>query len=319
MAGVMVAAIVILADAFLRSVFYGGMGRRRSSRGKGGGQAQIVMIVLALVLAILAPLLAQILYFACSRRREYLADASAARFTRYPAGLAGALEKIAGAAAGAKMKNVSRAVAPMFIINPLRASGRSGLFSTHPPTEDRVHILRSMAGGAGYAEYEAAYERAHGGRGVLGEATLGSADAAAVRAPAAEPEKGDLERAREAVDILHLTAGYLMLQCACGLKVKIPPGYRKNEIKCPRCGRIHPVPTAVVAGATAALEGLADEEKGRRQAAPAESPRAAFTHTSGRWSSFRCPCGGTVQLSPNFSAPEVRCRRCGRMIDVKIV
>src|SRR5689334_20232312 len=82
--GVMLGAIVLIAEIFLRGSFWGG--RRRSSRDSGG--VEVLLFVLALLLAILAPILAQMLYFACSRRREFLADASAARFTRYPEGLA---------------------------------------------------------------------------------------------------------------------------------------------------------------------------------------------------------------------------------------
>src|SRR5579862_8953752 len=99
--GVMLGAIVLLADVFLRSNLMFGGGRRRSRDDKDdSGGLQILLVVLALALAILAPILAQVMYFACSRRREYLADASAARFTRYPEGLASALEKIAVEAQG---------------------------------------------------------------------------------------------------------------------------------------------------------------------------------------------------------------------------
>ena len=96
LAGVTVGAIILLADLYVYRLRFGG-GRSRSSSGRGGGQTAALMMVIALVLAILAPLLAQLLYFACSRRREYLADASSAQFTRYPAGLASALVKISGA------------------------------------------------------------------------------------------------------------------------------------------------------------------------------------------------------------------------------
>src|SRR5689334_7051886 len=85
--GVMMGAIVLIAEIFLRGNFWGG--RRRSSKDSGG--VELLLFVLALLLAILAPILAQMMYFACSRRREFLADASAARFTRYPEGLASAL------------------------------------------------------------------------------------------------------------------------------------------------------------------------------------------------------------------------------------
>ena len=147
LAGVTLGAIVLLADAGMRMMFWGGGGRRRSSSsGKGGGGAAILMIA-ALVLAILAPLVARLLYFACSRQREYLADASAAQYTRYPAGLARALQKIA-AQQDPKQIPVNRVVAPMYAINPLAAAGSFSVFGTHPPTAERIRRLLEMQGAA---------------------------------------------------------------------------------------------------------------------------------------------------------------------------
>ncbi|NLB65325.1 MAG: M48 family metallopeptidase [Lentisphaerae bacterium] len=145
LAGVTLGAIVLLADVGIRMVFWGGGGRQRSSRrqGGGGGAAMAIMMVVALLLAILAPLFARLLYFACSRQREYLADASAAQFTRYPAGLAGALRKIAGMQ-DSKQLPVNRAVAPMYAVNPLAAAGSANIFGTHPPTTERIRRLMVM-------------------------------------------------------------------------------------------------------------------------------------------------------------------------------
>lgn len=149
LAGVTLGAIVLLADFGIRMLFWGGGGRRRSSSssGKGGGAAMVIMMIAALVLAILAPLIARLLYFACSRQREYLADASAAQFTRYPAGLANALRKIA-AQQDPKKIPVNRVVAPMYAINPLAAAGSFSVFGTHPPTEERIRRLMEMQGAA---------------------------------------------------------------------------------------------------------------------------------------------------------------------------
>ena len=151
LAGVTLGAIVLLADAGMRMMFWGGGGRRRSSSsGKGGGGAAILMIA-ALALAILAPLVARLLYFACSRQREYLADASAAQFTRFPAGLANALRKIALQQDPKKIP-VNRVVAPMYAINPLAAAGSFSVFGTHPPTEERIRRLMEMQGAAPAAD-----------------------------------------------------------------------------------------------------------------------------------------------------------------------
>ena len=149
LAGVTLGAIVLLADAGMRMLFWGGGGRRRSSSssGKNGGAALAVMMIAALVLAILAPLIARLLYFACPRQREYLADASAAQYTRLPSGLASALRKIA-AQQEAKKIPVNRVVAPMYVINPLAAAGSFSVFGTHPPTEERIRRLMDMQGAA---------------------------------------------------------------------------------------------------------------------------------------------------------------------------
>jgi heat shock protein HtpX len=319
LAGVMMGAIILLADLFVRGMFYGG-GRRRG-RGGGGGGGAAVLIIVALLFAILAPLLAQLLYFACSRRREYLADASGARFSRYPEGLASALEKIAASAG--RMQKVNRALAPMLTVNPLKGAAARSLFSTHPPTEERVRILRSMAG-AGYAQYQEAFARATGS-GLIGRRTLAEAEPVAVRQPSAEPEKPDLERAREAVDILHRIGGLLFLQCACGLKIKVPPGYKAEHVDCPRCGRQMAIPVAAAAtlGAAAGIEAAGEEGATRpdgaaRSAAEAKPAEGhSFEYTPGRWQSFRCPCGWTVNLSPNFSGRRVQCPGCGRSISTR--
>ena len=146
LAGVTLGAIVLLADFGMRMMFWGG-GRRRSSSNNKGGAATAVLMLVAIVLAILAPLIARLLYFACSRQREYLADASAAQFTRYPAALAHALQKIAQQQ-DPKQIPVNRVVAPMYAVNPLAAAGSANIFGTHPPTNERIRRLLAMQGEA---------------------------------------------------------------------------------------------------------------------------------------------------------------------------
>jgi heat shock protein HtpX len=156
-ATIMVAAVAIMSQIFLRSMIYSGGGRNRSS-GKGGGQGQIIMLIIALAFAILAPIMIRLLYFALSRKREYLADASGARLTRYPEGLASALEKIGNSTLD--LRSAGQANAPMYIANPLKPKGSrlKNLTSTHPPLEERIRILRAMGGGFSYANYQQAYE-----------------------------------------------------------------------------------------------------------------------------------------------------------------
>jgi len=143
MIGVMMGAIVILAEIGLRTLFWTGGGRRRTSSSNGGGYLQLIMMIVAIVLMILAPIIAQLIYFAISRRREYLADASSALFTRYPEGLASALEKISGTPK--KLRSATRATAPMYIVNPLAATARGlkNVTSTHPPISRQTFTRES--------------------------------------------------------------------------------------------------------------------------------------------------------------------------------
>ena len=148
---VMVGVAVLLSDAIFRIMWYSGGrgGRRRSSSGErsGGGQLQLILLLVGIILAILTPFIAQMLRFWVSRKREFLADADGAMLTRYPEGLARALEKISGDREPLEVAN--KATAHMYIINPLAARGRrrsAGLFSTHPPVEERVSALRAIAG-----------------------------------------------------------------------------------------------------------------------------------------------------------------------------
>jgi heat shock protein HtpX len=115
-------------------------GRRRGSRESGGG----MLVMVGLALAILAPLFAQLMRLAISRQREYLADASGAMLTRYPEGLAGALEKIS--ADPEPLEAANKATAHLYIINPLREWGgwANSLYQTHPPVEERIRRLRAM-------------------------------------------------------------------------------------------------------------------------------------------------------------------------------
>lgn len=140
---VLAGTIVFVSVIARRMIFFGGMGRG----GRRSGQGQLIAIAALIILAILAPIFAQLLKFAISRQREYLADATAANFTGYPEGLAGALEKITDQ----QVKNSpidNSALNGLYIVNPAlgaRSGNRAGvLFSTHPPAEERIKRLRAM-------------------------------------------------------------------------------------------------------------------------------------------------------------------------------
>lgn len=144
-AAVLVGTVALLSDWFLRSMRWGwrrgGDDDDRGGRGSGGG----LLVLAGVVLALLAPLIAQVMRLAISRRREFLADASGAMLTRFPEGLAHALEKIAADPDPLEVAN--KATAHMYIINPLREWGgwANGLFDTHPPVAERIRRLHEMA------------------------------------------------------------------------------------------------------------------------------------------------------------------------------
>ncbi len=139
-AAVLVGITVLLSDFLLRMFFWGG-GR---NRGREGGKFMLVGIVVGVLLAILTPIIAQIIQLSISRQREYLADASGAEITRYPLGLAGALEKIKNDKEILEVAN--KATAHLYIADPLRGQKLwfKGLFATHPPIDDRIAKLKAM-------------------------------------------------------------------------------------------------------------------------------------------------------------------------------
>ena len=148
--GVMVGAIALMADFFLRWSFLGG-----SRRSNNNGMLGVIMLVVALVLAVLAPIAARMVQLAISRKREYLADASAVELTRNPDGLANALQKIDSDPEVLEVAN--RATAHLYIAQPIKKFEKKsrGLFDTHPPIQERIAILRAMASGSAGAADQA--------------------------------------------------------------------------------------------------------------------------------------------------------------------
>lgn len=252
LAGVMLGSIVLLSQVFLRSMFYGSMGSRRrySSEGRGSGQAAIFMLIIALVAAIIAPIMAQLLYFALSRKREYLADAGSARLTRYPEGLASALEKIAGDPSP-QLTTANTVTAPMYIVNPFKkAAGMklSDLTSTHPPISERIKILRNMGSGASFKDYSDSYSNITHRKTVVPPSALTKEDIALRETGEEAKDKQRLEtlhprgQMRHVGDIMRKVNQFVFLTCLCGLKLKIPPNFKSDKVQCPRCKRILDLP-----------------------------------------------------------------------------
>lgn len=321
MIGIMVGSIVMISEVFLRGMFYSSMmghsRRYRSSKKEGGNQ---IMMVIAIILAIIAPILAQFIYFAISRRREYLADAGAAVYTRYPEGLASALETLAHDTH--QLQSASKTTAPMYIINPLHKEGAMALnlTRTHPPLEDRIKALRAMGGGVSYANYATALSQTTGGN--VGNLPVGLKQQSEVaqRKPSGKGKKGKhskqdaRQRMRDAGDLLRNINKFVFLACTCGMRIKLPPEFKKDHVACPRCKNNLQVPTAQLAAAAAVGETLAQQGTPLAPAAGSKSPSLVPTmklaRTRDGWTSFKCSCGAMKNIAPGCTASSATCAKC---------
>jgi len=318
--GVLLGSIVFLSHVFLRSMWFsGGRSRRYSSRSKGGGQIQMIMMIVAIVMAILAPLMARLLYLAISRKREYLADATAVRLTRYPEGLASALEKISST--DLNLTSANKATAALYIINPLKPKGRklSNLTSTHPPIDERIKVLRTIAGGANYINYQNAFTQI-AGRGkrsnIIPSSAIHDKENIKLQTISKSQPASTKKGVRDLGDLMRAVNKYVFISCLCGMKMKIPPGFKKDKFPCPRCGRINQVPIAelaVLAGVTQELE----KQLPKKEVTPIHNQQFAYQRKGKGWESFTCPCGSAKQLSPAFNKDFFYCNKCGRKIEIK--
>ncbi len=239
-AGVMLGSITMVSNIYTRGIWFRGgssLGRynnRSSSKGNSG-----LFAILSLLLAILGPIAAQFLYFAISRKREYLADATGARLTRYPEGLASALEKLHQNRF--TLHSANKATAGLYIVNPLKEKGMqlSNLSSTHPPLMERVRILRSMNGGANYSDYQKAYENvSKNNETVIPASALTNSQNVKARSVNRESSQDTSPRnkKRGLGDLVMKINDYSFLTCGCGLKLKAPAEYKGKQVTCPRCG-----------------------------------------------------------------------------------
>ena len=237
--GIMLGSIIMLSDIYLRGMWItgGSLGRysNRSSKNSGG-----LIAIISILLAIFGPIAAQFLYFAISRKREYLADATSARLTRYPEGLASALEKLSENRF--TLHGANKATAGLFIVNPLKKKGMklSNLSSTHPPILERVRILRSMNSGVNYSDYQKAYSSIkQKGENVIPVSALADKKNIGIRESLTSQTESipKVKQKRSLGDLVMKVNNYSFLLCDCGLKLKAPPEYKGKEVTCPRCGK----------------------------------------------------------------------------------
>lgn len=243
-AGIMLGAIVIISEVFIRGQYFGMGGsslNRYKNKSSGSGNEQIILLVVSLVFAILAPILARFLYFAISRKREYLADASGVRLTRYPEGLASALEKLSQNRFD--LKSANKATAGMYIVNPLKKTGMqiANLSSTHPPLNERIKILRGMMHGADFADYQTVYNKVkNNSEQIIPPSGMKSVkDIPILGGMIPAPALTQKQEQRKLGDIVMGVNGYNFFNCKCGVTIKVPPTLETNKVKCPRCGEVN--------------------------------------------------------------------------------
>ena len=245
-ASIIVAMLSSMTRAFSRG------GRRRSSS---NGSVIIVLMLL------LSYLFANLLYFFLSRKREFLADACAAQFTRYPVGLASALKKITSSTKQQKdLKGESQLKLNPYVrvscITPV-ISSFLGLFSTHPSTEDRIKILMSMTNGADFATYNMAYSSVTKKSGVINNSDVQACEKTPIRI--GEPmvalvslvggkltpeimkieQDEKVERRRQVEDMMWRYEGYIFVECTCETKLKLPQSFKGKTVVCPHCKSEH--------------------------------------------------------------------------------
>ena len=250
-ATIVLEGICTLAEGYCRA------GRRSSSQ---GGSVIIVLLIL------ITPLIANLLYFLLSRKREFLADACAAQYTRYPVGLASALKKISNPFLKKTKRGLNdKKETSQFKSNPYLkvscitpvVSPSLRLFSTHPSTDDRIKILMSMTDGADYASYNKAYLSVTKSAGVIHQSDVAACKKTPIRI--GEPMVGlvgltggeltpeikkmeldeRIERRREVEDMMWKYERYSFINCPCKTRLKLPPTFKNKEVICPHCKTKH--------------------------------------------------------------------------------
>lgn len=303
-AGVLLGSITLLAEVFLRSLRSSGSSRRYRSDNNGGGQAQAIMLVIALVFAVLAPILARLLYFSLSRKREYLADACAVRLTRYPEGLASALEKISGTYYN--LSTANSITAPMYISSPFPKKTMSLFnFSTHPPIIERIKILRNIHQGANFRQYMDAYSSIKGKASLIPDSAM--KDNAPIPLLNKEKTSATPQGSRkELFDLMRAVNNFTFINCLCGLKIKVPPNYNNPLLACPKCGKKYPVP-----------DRSSEQKKNKKKETNVSKKEQVFIRKQNGWETVTCgSCGKNIQLSPGFTNSKLFCQSCGQTIIV---
>ena len=296
-AGVMLGSVVIISDIFLRSLWYGG--GRRSGGGRGGGQGQLILVAAAIAVAILAPVFTRLLYYACSRGREYLADASAARFTPLPSGPGlGAGEDLARH----RVSQEHAARAGPHVHHQPAPGDRLVAAVLHSSPDRQAHGHPALDGGQrGLEGLRGRLPRGRWWQGVPGCAhLLLRAERCGASASGGAGSEDGCGRARQRGHRSARPDGGLR-----GDRVSMRRAHQGSSWAPSSIDPLHP------------LRAPARHPEAESGGASAESDRSMqYRRTSEGWESFQCVCGHSLQLSPAFQGRRLECPHCKRSIAI---
>ena len=187
----------------------------------------------------------------------------------------------------------------------------------HPPINERIKILRSISNGANFINYQSAFSKIKGKKNIIPPSGRHEGSQIPLRqGSVVSNTKSAKKSTRSLGDLMRAVNKYAFLTCACGLKMKIPPDYKKNKVICPRCGRKNKIPVAELTAMSGMITGMKQKDK-QHEIQPDKDNSFVYHRTGKGWESFNCRCGSPKQLSPAFNKPYFICNKCGRKIIVK--
>ncbi|MFW6014865.1 MAG: M48 family metalloprotease [Halanaerobiales bacterium] len=278
---------------------------------KGSGLAALVKLYMLLIYIV-----SRIIYFSLSRNREYLADATAIRLTRYPEGLASALEKINSCKR--KIKNVNYFTAPLYINNPLTRES----YKTHPPIDKRIKILRNITREVSYEQYQNAYNYINkNNKNIIPVEEIKKDQHIPIKEEKNieennkiiyENTKRDFSSAKKNIE----KELFKYILCKCGTTLKMKNECDLLKISCPNCGSRHNVSEAELTKPESPFaENPFDDSEVLVDII--ENNNISRDKNHDKWLSIFCECGHVIEISPMFSGNKIRCNDCGKIIHIK--
>jgi len=307
--------LIIILSTVLRGNIGGAKGGRRSSNKMMGGSA---IIIIGLVFSILAPLITIVIIKSISRKRVYLADATAVRLTRFPAALISAMEKISVSSMPYVHKN--RMTAILFFDDPYK--NNTPLFVSHPALHKRIRILQTLGDSANYYDYNNAFSKVTNQKHLMPISLLRNTESLPILNAVVNNQPLFTSTSSTHImanDIIRSMLNYTFIKCdKCGMQFKLPEDFVKPSITCPRCGTNVKNPHPEVKLSTKE-EDEAEKEKLHSLIIKKIDGEEHYYYKrkhANSWETFTCICGDAKQLSPFFKEKQFYCVNCGRKIEI---